>query len=384
MAEQSGSQDQDNKSHEPTEKRLRDARKKGDVPSSREVGNMTVVVALFGVVTLALPWQGGRLAEKLALMIDNAGRVSIAPGQLGVIELENLAWQFSIPVAGAIWPIFGLLLLGGLVGVLIQGETVFSRDRIKPKLSKISPLQGFKRLFSGTALIEFVKSLLKVAVASALALWVTRETVSGMMSGPGFLPESLPGYLADAARRLLLAMAAFLVPLAIVDVIWKRQQWRKKLMMTHKELRDEMKEAEGSPEIKAKRALLRRQQSQQRVAAAVPTASVVLTNPTHFAVALRYEPGSDEAPVCVAKGADHMARRIRELAYDAEVPVVENKPLARLLFDKVEIDQVVPVEHWEVVAEIIGFVIDLENDIRRRPPNGSSLRTRTSEHPDAR
>jgi len=369
-------QSQDSKTHEPTPKRLRDARRKGDVPSSREVGNMTVVIALFGVVALALPWQGARLADRLASLIDGAGRISLTSGQTGVNELSSIVWAFTLPVVSALWPVFALLFVGGIVGVLIQGETVVSLERIKPKLSKISPLQGFKRLFSGTAMIEFLKSLIKVTVAGAMALWVTNATVSTMMTGPGFLPESLPGYLAQSARWLLLAMAVFLVPLALIDVIWKRQQWRKKLMMTHKELRDELKEAEGSPELKAKRAQLRREQSQKRVALAVPTASVVLTNPTHFAVALRYEPGSDAAPVCVAKGADHMAHRIREIAYDNDVPVVENKPLARMLFSQVELDQTVPVEHWEMVAEIIGFVIDLERDISRQPPAGSSLRLR--------
>lgn len=369
-------QSQEAKTHEPTEKRLRDARRKGDVPSSREVSNMTVVMALLGVVTLALPWQGAQLADRLALLIDGAGRISLTFGQTGVDELHSVVMDFTLPVVGALWPVFLLLFIGGLVGVLIQGETVFALERIKPKLNKISPLQGFKRLFSGTALIEFAKSLIKVSVAGGLALWVTNATVANMMTGTGFLPESLPRYLAEAARWLLVAMAVFLVPLALIDIIWKRQQWRKKLMMTHKELRDEQKEAEGSPELKARRAMLRREQSQKRIATAVPTANVVLTNPTHFAVALRYEPGSDEAPVCVAKGADHMAHRIREIAYENEIPVIENRPLTRLLYSEVDLDKAVPVEHWEVVAEIIGFVLDLERDIARTPPRGSTLRPR--------
>jgi flagellar biosynthetic protein FlhB len=173
-----------------------------------------------------------------------------------------------------------------------------------------------------------------------------------------------------------MAMAAYLVPLAIADIIWRRYEWRKKQMMSHKELQDEMKEAEGSPELRAKRARGRREQSRKRVALAVPQASVVLTNPTHFAVALKYEMGADIAPVCVAKGADNMAHRIRELAHEHEVPVLENKPLARALYDSIEVDEVIPVEHWEVVAEIIGFVMDLRNNnTRRNPPEGSSLRT---------
>ena len=144
--------------------------------------------------------------------------------------------------------------------------------------------------------------------------------------------------------------------------------------MTIKEVRDEMKESEGDPLIRGKRAALRRQRAQQRIAAAVPNADVILTNPTHYAVALKYELGEDVAPVCVAKGADLMARQIRLIAHEHDVPILENKPLARTLYDVVEIDDPVPVEHWEVVAEIISFVMALKTDPNRKPPAGSSLR----------
>jgi flagellar biosynthetic protein FlhB len=279
-----------------------------------------------------------------------------------------------LALGGALAPVFLLLIIGALAGVLIQGETVVSAERIRAKLSKISMIEGFKRLFSKSALVEFAKNILKIIVAGSLALWVANEAVVSMMSGTGFLPETLPIYLMEAARKLLIAMAVFLVPLAISDILWRRYDWRKKHMMTHKELRDELKEAEGSPELKAKRAERRREQSRQRVAVAVPTADVVLTNPTHYAVALKYEIGSDAAPICVAKGADHMARRIRVVAFENEVPVIENKPLARLLYNEVDLEQSVPVEHWEVVAEIIGFVMDLKNGKNRKLPQGSTLR----------
>ena len=364
----------DSKPHEPTEKRIKDARRKGDVPSSKETGNMTIILSLLGITIFVLPWQSEQLAGALATLIDASGQISINSGSTGVNELGDLLWRFVLSVFFVLAPIFSLLIIGGLAGVLLQGETVFALERMKPKLSKISPTEGFKRLFSGTAMVEFVKSLLKVIVAGSLALWVTNVAVSGMMQSSGFLPESLPSYLLVSARKLLIAMAIFLIPLAILDILWRRFEWRKRQMMSHKELRDEMKEAEGSPELKAKRAAVRREQSQKRVAMAVPQASVVLTNPTHYSIALKYEPGSDLAPRCIAKGADHMAHRIRELAFEHEIPVVENKPLARLLYDTVEIEEVVPVEHWEVVAEIISFVIDLQNGKSRNLPVGSTLR----------
>ncbi|WP_417672530.1 flagellar biosynthesis protein FlhB [Pseudodonghicola sp.] len=373
MAE--GDQDDSQKSHEPTEKRLRDARKRGDVPASRETGNMMVVLSLFGAAALVLPWMGPRLAAALSALIDGAGQVEVGEGRSGLSVLGELLREVVLSLSLALAPLFLLILVGGVFGVLIQGETVAALERVTPKLSKLSPLQGLKRLFSANTLVEFGKSLVKVLVVGGLAIWVTRWAVEGIWEAPGFIPENLPGYLLQAARRLLLAAAIFLVPVAIFDILWHRFEWRRRLMMTVKEVRDEMKEAEGDPHIKARRAAIRRQRARQRVAAAVPTASVILTNPTHYAVALRYEQGSDDAPVCVAKGADLMARRIREIAFEHDVPIVENKPLARALYDRVEVDQMVPMEHWQVVAEIISFVLDLRNNRRRKPPEGSVLRT---------
>ena len=202
-------QDSDeSKPHEPTEKRLRDARRKGDVPSSRETGNMMVVGSLLMIVVFALPWQAGNLADALAAMIDAAGRTPVSYGQTGVFELNKLTQEFTLSVVLTLLPIFGLLIIGAIAGVLIQGETVVSLERIKPKLSKISPKEGFKRLFGGTALIEFLKNLLKVLVAGTRALWVTNTRVRDMMTGIGFLPDNLPGYLLESARKLLMAMAA--------------------------------------------------------------------------------------------------------------------------------------------------------------------------------
>ena len=173
-----------------------------------------------------------------------------------------------------------------------------------------------------------------------------------------------------------MAAAILLVPIAIADIMWRRFDWRKRQRMSQKDLQDEIKESEGSPEIRSKRARRRRELSQQRTIAVVPIADVILTNPTHYSVALKYDPASDMAPVCIAKGADLVALRIREIGFEHDIPIIENKPLARLLYDTVEIDQVVPVEHWEIVAEIISFVFDLKNNKPRKAPEGSVLRTR--------
>ncbi len=368
-------QDKSSQTQEPTEKKISDARKKGDVPISRETGNLMVVVSMVLIVLFILPWQTAALVGTLSEMVDMAGRIPVGTGQPAVIKLGQILRDFSVELSVLLAPIFMVLVGGAVFGVLIRGETVVSTERIQPKISKISPLKGLKRLFSADTLVEFVKNLAKVAVIGALAVWVTNSAVHEIWQAPGFLPENLPGFMAATSGRLLAATAAFLLPVTVIDILWRRFDWRRKQMMSFKEIRDEVKDSEGSPEIKGKRAALRRQRSKQRLATAVPTASVILTNPTHLAIALKYDPDDEAPPICVAKGADNMARRIRQIAFDNDVPVIENRPLARALYDNIEVDHMVPVEHWQVVAEIIGFVIDLQNNHHRDLPAGSTLRT---------
>lgn len=367
-------QDKDTKTEEPTEKRIRDAYRKGDVPASRETGNMVVVLALLGIAAFALPMQVDKLIGSLAVLIEDAGQVVVGNGQVGLNDLQDASSAALSGMVSAILPVFAILMAGALFGALIQGITVVSPERIRPKLSKISPKEGLKRLFSLRSFVEFAKNLVKVLAVGALAVWVTNRAVQDIWAGLGFIPEYLPSYIVAHAKQLLIWTACLLVPIAVLDILWRRYDWRRRQMMTLKEVRDELKETEGNPEVRARRARLRRERSQQRVAVAVPLANLVLTNPTHFAVALKYDPETDIAPVCVAKGADNLAFRIRELAFEHDIPVIENKPLARLLFDVADLDEIVPAEQWEAVAEIVSFVMALkERGVTRKLPPGSGL-----------
>ena len=372
MAENSDSTE---KTLEPTEKKLKDARKKGDVPSSKETGNMVVVVAMLGIAALVLPYQAPQIVVALSVLLDHSPNLMVATGEPGVIRLGQIMSEFFYMIVWAVLPIFGVLFLGGAIGAVIQGETVVAAERIKPKLSKLSPLEGLKRLFSANALVEFAKSIVKVLAIGGLAVWFTNEAVRRIWTSSGFTPEHLPGYLTAAAVKLLIAAAILLVPIAIADILWRRFDWRRKQRMSQKDIKDEHKESEGSPEIRQKRARRRRELSQQRTITAVPLADVILTNPTHYSIALKYDPAQDMAPVCIAKGADHLARRIREVAAEHDIPMIENKPLTRMLYDEIDVDQVIPVAHWEIVAEIISFVFDLRNNKKRAAPQGSTLRT---------
>ena len=374
---QGGDNDSTEKTLEPTEKRLKDARKKGDVPSSKETGNMVVILALLAITALVLPLQAPKIIYALSILIEQTSSFDVATGDPGVNRLGQIMSDFFMRLAIAIGPLFAVLFAGGAIGAVIQGETVVAVERIKPKLSKLSPFEGLKRLFSANSIVEFIKSIIKVFAVGAMAIWVTEEAVRRIWTTSGFIPEYLPGYLGVAAQKLLLAAAIFLVPVAIADILWRRFDWRKKQRMSQKDIQDEQKESEGSPEIRSKRARRRRELSQQRSITAVPLADVILTNPTHYSVALKYNPQNDMAPVCIAKGADAVAQKIREIAFENGIPMIENKPLARVLFDTVEIDQVVPVEHWEIVAEIIRFVFDLKKDGKgSKAPEGSTLRTK--------
>lgn len=366
--------DKHNKTEEPSERKLSKAREKGDVPSSREAGNMMSVLSLFLVAIFFLPQLGATLSGVLRRIFENAGQVQIGEGVQGLHDVGQVTGELSSGLAALLGPVAATMIFASIVGVLIAGETVVAMERIRPKLSKLNPLQGLKKIFSVDALVEFLKNVTKVLIVGTIAGLIARNAVRNIWQAEGLLPEGILPYLANHAALLLIIVTLFLVVISIADIIWKRAQWIKKQRMSFQELKDEQKDVEGDPQVRAKRAELRRKRARERITTAVPQATVILTNPTHFAIALRYEAGSDPAPVCVAKGADLMAAQIRKIARENDIPIIENKPLARALYDVAEMDEEIPLDHWQAVAEIIGFIMDLRRNIPRTPPDGSSVR----------
>ncbi|MCA0964173.1 EscU/YscU/HrcU family type III secretion system export apparatus switch protein [Salipiger bermudensis] len=372
MADQD--EDKDNKTEEPTERKLRKSREKGDVASSKEAGNVMAVLSLFAITAFVLPSVSAPLAGVFRNVLESAGQIHVGTDLAGLRDLGAVSWKVLRGVGILLGPLMALMVIGAMAGVALQGEVVVAAERLKPKWSKISPLSGFKRLFSLAAFVEFLKSVTKVLLVGVIAGWVVLNAVGRIWQTQGLLPERVTDFIRAEASRMLLITLALVSVIAVADILWKRFDHRRKQRMSMKEIKDEVKETEGDPLIRSKRMNIRRERARQRLAQAVPRATVVLTNPTHFAVALKYENGVDMAPVCVAKGADLLAARIRELAKENEIPMVENRPLARALHDVAELDQPIPVEHWEAVAAIIGYIMDLERNIRRQPPEGSSLR----------
>ncbi len=343
--------DQEAKTEEPSQKKLDDAHKKGDVVKSQEVNNWFMIAGsglLFS--TMAAP-TGAGLSNSLEMLLANADRFQIGGNALNAF-MTNLATTILLV---ALIPL-AVLALFGVAANLVQHRPLLSVEPITPKLSKISPIRGAKRLFSTEALVNFVKGLIKISIVGAVVfavIWPERDRFETMvMVDPALL---LPDFQA-LGLKVFGAVVAIVTVIALADYVYQRNRWWNRLRMTVQEVRDEYKQMEGSPEIKGRIRAIRNERSRQRMMANVPSATVVITNPTHFAVALKYDRDMS-APVCVAKGADDVAFRIRELAKEHDVPVVENPPLARALFASVDIDETIPTEHFKAVAQVIGFVM---------------------------
>jgi len=250
------------------------------------------------------------------------------------------------------------VILGGAGGNLAQSGLIFTTEKIKPKWSKVNPLEGFKRIFGPDGLVQFLKTFIKLVAIGLVCWWVLKPHTRELENLAAMSPASILPFARDLALALMLSALVFLGLTAGADYLWQRMRFAKRMRMTKEELKEDFKQSEGDPHVKAKLRQIRMQRGRQRMMQAVPDATVIITNPTHYSVALRYEPDQgDGAPVCVAKGVDALALRIREVAREHDVPIVENVPLARALYAAVEVDDIIPREHFEAAAKVIGFVM---------------------------
>lgn len=299
-------EDEASKTEEPTERKLKKAREKGEVPISKEVGHMMVYGGLLAMLAMYLPSNMASGALSLGSLFDIAGAVEVGTGQTAI---QDLGQAVAAPISQAgtlLFGALGIMLVAAIISGVLQGPFVFSLERIRPKPNKLSPLAGFKRLASANNLVEFAKSFVKLIALAAIAMMLALSTLRTMLPGTLMLPEGLVPVIGRNAALMLGWILVVMIPVVILDIAWKRFSHNKKQRMSLKEIRDEHKNSEGDPQIKAKRDAIRRQRARQRMRQAVPTATLVVTNPTHYAVALRYERGMDAAPVCVAKGVDLM------------------------------------------------------------------------------
>jgi len=351
--------DDTEKTEDPSQKRLDEALKHGDVAKSQEVNTWFVTAASALILLSFSASAAGDLCAMMRNLLANAYQVSFDGGALASL-LQRVGTR---SIAAVAIPVL-LLALAAICGNMIQHRLVWSVDVLMPKLSRISPMAGAKRLFSKQALANFLKGLLKLAIVGSVfvaLMWPERRRLEDMVT---LDLEVLLPLTRVLALKLFGSVVAILAIIAAADYLFQYRQWHERQKMSLREVKDEYKQSDGDPKIKAKIRQLRASRARKRMMAAVPKATVVITNPTHFAVALQYERGMN-APICVAKGIDSLALKMREVAAKHDVAVVENPPLARTLYAVVEIDQEVPAEHYKAVAEVIGYVMRLTGRARQ-------------------
>lgn len=353
-------QDNDDKTEEPTEKKLQDAREKGDVIYSTEVGSALSLLAVTLIVAFMAGPMMADIGDMLVRLLSNADR------PLDEAGLGDLFWTLLLRVGAAIGLAFLLLAIAGVASRLIQDKLVFTAERMKPQLERINPIDGFKRVFGMEALAQFLKSSAKLVIVGVVVVVVLWPTDAQLEMLPFLDPAALWALIAEKSMALLIACVIAVTAVAAADYLYTRYQYRKRHRMSQYDIKQEFKQTEGSPEVRAKLRQIRQERAARRMMASVPRATVVITNPTHYAVALRYDKDDTPAPTCLAKGVDSVALKIREIAEENDIPIIENPPLARALYASADIDAVIPREHFEPVAKIIGYVMQLSARRRAR------------------
>jgi flagellar biosynthetic protein FlhB len=364
----SDTNDAASRTEEPTPRKLQQARERGEVVKTPDLASMASLSAAAAVVALGGGWICRNLMASLTPFIAAPDSMSLEGH--GGVQIMRAAIMAAAP------PLAAVLLaacVAGVAGNLIQTGLMFSPEKLSIDFQKLSPVAGFKRIFGIDGFMQFLKSLLKVALTGLLAWWVLNPHLSELENLASMDPVTTLNFSADILRRLVFAVAAFLLLVAGADWFWQRQRFMTRMRMSKEELKEDYKQSEGDPHIKARQRQLRNERSRRRMIQAVPDATVVVMNPTHYAVALKYDASETPAPLCVAKGMDSLALKIREVAEAHGVPVIEDPPLARALYATVEVDDIIPPAHYEAVAKIIGFILGAGRKVAARTLRSGAL-----------
>jgi flagellar biosynthetic protein FlhB len=358
------SEDRESKTEEATEKKIRDAVEKGNVPFSKELPTFASLVGLLIVTTFFVVDGVIRLAASLKRFMDDPGRWPLE----NTADVVQVFGVVDIEAARLLAPVVLVLAVAGLASSFVQNAPRIVFDRIQPQLSRISLSSGWRRVFGLQGWVEFLKGAFKLAALALLALLLVRAARFDVFNAMFLAPYALPELAQTMAIRLLLSVIVAIILLVVVDLVWSRFFWRRELKMSRQEIKDEQKQAEGDPIVKARLRSLARDRARKRMITHVPKATVVIANPTHYAIALRYIRSENQAPLVVAKGLDLIALKIRRIAEEHGIPVVEDKLLARSLYDKVEVDQLIPPEFYRAVANVILYLMSRGKQPPSRPP----------------
>lgn len=352
------------KTEAATEKKLRDARKEGQVAKSKEVANGLCLLSLFLLLKFWIGNLGESLGELFFNIYDRIPTINyMADGTVPDGNFNMILWYAMMRIILIAGPVF---LVGYIVSFLsdaVQVKWSPTGKPLQPKLSKINPISGFKRIFSVNSLAELLKSIAKILIIGYVSwnyLKKHTDIFYVVMSMPLKQALSVIGsFVIDLGLRISIVYML----LVAADFIYQRRKFANDMKMTKQEIKDEFKEQEGNPEIKGKQKQRMQEASRRRMMQQLPQADVVITNPTHFAVAIQYEAGVHDAPVVIAKGADYLAQRIKEVARESKIEIVENKPLARMLYANVEIGSQIPPELYEAVANVLAYVYKLQGKV---------------------
>lgn len=355
-----GEDDKDSRTEEATPHKVDKAKEDGDILMSQEVKMAGQLLGAAFTLWLLLPFIAGRVKTIISGHLENVGNIRLEAAP----DLLNLAVNLSFPIGSLVGIALFAILAAGVAATVAQTGFRTSSKKLLPDISRISPIAGWKRLFSMQSLMEFLKSVAKIATVGFLSYLILRPKVDQLESLVSQDVYSVLGFMHHQVVVLCMFVVALVALIAVVDWLYQRHAYLKKLRMTRQEVKDEYKQTEGDPMVRARLRSIRMSRARQRMMAAIPTADVVVTNPTHFACALKYDADKMRAPVLVAKGQDFMAQKIREAAKEHKVPIMENAPLARALYASVDIDKEIPQEHYKAVAEVISYVMRLREKKR--------------------
>jgi flagellar biosynthetic protein FlhB len=357
----SDGEDKESKTEEPTEKKLRDAEEKGNVPSSPEASLFASTLAFYVYLVFFAPDGIKRLGETLEDIIERPEQWRLNTAA----DMVSLGLHLAKEMGSLLLPAGVMFMVFGLGQSFAQNLPQFVLDRITPQASRISPVQGFKRIYSVNGLVNFAKSLFKVVVVSIIMVMVLKNDYYRLLDSLVTDPHSMMATGFEILKKMVIVVLFSTGLLAVADYFWANHRWYTEQRMTKQEVKDEHKQSQGDPVVKARQRSIARDRARRRMMDGVPRATLVITNPTHYAVALRYVKEESDAPIVVAKGQDLIALRIREIATENGIPIFEDPPLARSMFAQVSVDSVIPSVFYKAVAELIHKVYAARQNKRR-------------------
>jgi flagellar biosynthesis protein FlhB len=362
MSEES---DKDSKTEEATEKKVNDSIEKGQVPFARELPSLATFIAILVFMLFFVQSGAAHLVDFLSVFLERAHEWEL--GNAHDAALLQRAVFFE--VAGVLGLFMTLLMTAGIAASIVQNVPRFVADRVQPKMSRLSLMKGWQRLFGAQGWVEFGKSLVKMLVVGGFVVFTLRNAQEQLLAGMITQPLAFTSVVRDLAIEVVTAIVVIMVVIAALDLLWSRFHWRQELRMTRQEVKDEIKQSDGDPILKSRIRSIQRDRARNRMMQAVPRATLIIANPTHFSIALRYVREENAAPIVVAKGQDLVALKIREIAAEHGIPVFENVELARSMYKQVSVDSMIPPQFYQAVAELVRVVYSG----RKRPAGGPSV-----------